>query len=318
MMTAHPRERHDAWLPDLRPWLRRHKWLLLRRASQFGVIALFLAGPLYGIWIVKGSLISSKTLGVLPLSDPYVALQSLAAGHLLASTTLIGGAIVLGVYMLVGGRAYCAFVCPMNVVTDGARWLSKRLQLPKGWTPPSETRFWLLAATLIAAAFAALPAWELINPVTVLSRGLLFGFGYAWTVVFAVFAFDLLISRRGWCGHLCPMGAFYGVLGAGALLRVAAKRREQCDDCMDCFAVCPEPQVITPALRGTRRDASVLILSGACTNCGRCIDVCEKNVFAFSWRFAAARPTGPGVLNTREVSCGAGHSHVETTEGRKP
>ncbi|WP_413891310.1 4Fe-4S binding protein [Candidatus Aalborgicola defluviihabitans] len=23
---------------------------------------------------------------------------------------------------------------------------------------------------------------------------------------------------RGWCGHLCPVGAFYGVLGRGALM----------------------------------------------------------------------------------------------------
>ncbi|TCS62470.1 quinol dehydrogenase ferredoxin subunit NapH [Varunaivibrio sulfuroxidans] len=318
MTAIRARGQYDAPPPRRRPWLRRHKWLLLRRASQFGVIALFLAGPMYGVWIVKGSLISSKTMGVLPLSDPYVALQSLAAGHLLASTTLIGAAIVLGFYMLVGGRAYCAFVCPMNIVTDAARWLSKRLQLPKGWTPPAETRFWLLGATLLAAVFAALPAWELINPVTVLSRSLLFGFGYAWTVVFAIFVFDFLISRRGWCGRLCPMGAFYGVLGAGALLRVAAKERERCDDCMDCFAVCPEPQVIAPALRGTQKDASRRILSGVCTNCGRCIDVCEKEVFAFSWRLAAVRPTGPGVFNTREGAREAGYSHVETTEGRKP
>jgi len=32
-------------------------------------------------------------------------------------------------------------------------------------------------------------------------------------------------------------------------VRVAAPNRKACDDCMDCFAVCPEPQVIRPALK---------------------------------------------------------------------
>ena len=83
-----------------------------------------------------------------------------------------------------------------------------------------------------------------------LHRGLIFGMGAAWLVVLAVFLFDLLVSRRGWCGHLCPVGAFYSLLGTRSPLRVRADRRDQCNDCMDCFAVCPEPQVIRPALKG--------------------------------------------------------------------
>ena len=37
-------------------WLGAHKWLLLRRSSQLGILALFLAGPWLGVWIVKGNL----------------------------------------------------------------------------------------------------------------------------------------------------------------------------------------------------------------------------------------------------------------------
>ena len=62
-------------------WLGAHKWLILRRISQLPSWGLFLLGPLAGIWIVKGNLNYSYTLGVLPLTDPYVALQSLVAGH---------------------------------------------------------------------------------------------------------------------------------------------------------------------------------------------------------------------------------------------
>ena len=51
-------------------WLKAHRWLLLRRISQLGILALFMLGPLAGIWLVKGNLNYSLTLGVLPLSDP--------------------------------------------------------------------------------------------------------------------------------------------------------------------------------------------------------------------------------------------------------
>ena len=47
----------------------------------------------------------------------------------------------------------------------------------------------------------------------------------------------------------------------------------------------PEPQVITPALKGAHR--SPLILSPNCTNCGRCIDICGREVFKFDTRYSA-------------------------------
>jgi ferredoxin-type protein NapH len=54
---------------------------------------------------------------------------------------------------------------------------------------------------------------------------------------------------------------------------------------MDCFAVCPEPQVIPPALKGADKGTGPVILAANCTACGRCIDVCAKDVFAFANRF---------------------------------
>ena len=265
--------------------LKANKWLLIRRASQLSVFALFLIGPWFGIWFIKGNLSASLTLDALPLTDPFVLLQSLFAGHALASTALTGVAIVLVFYVAVGGRVFCSFVCPVNIVTDAAHWLARRLGLPKGWQPVRHTRLWLLGATLVVSAVTGTVAWELFNPVSLFHRGLLFGMGWAWTVILAVFLFDLVVSRLGWCGRLCPMGAFYGLIGKVGLVRVSAKQRQACDDCMDCFAVCPEPHVIPPALKGADKGAGPVILSGDCTNCGRCIDVCALGVFAFDLRF---------------------------------
>lgn len=273
---------HDA--RALKGRLGANRWLIARRASQCGLLALFLLGPLAGLWIVKGTLASSLTLGVLPLTDPYVLLQSLAAGHRPAAAALTGAAIVLAAYLAVGGRVYCAWVCPLNAVTDAAAWLRRRLGLAGGRTPPAALRYWLLGGTLLGSGLTGSLLWEWVNPVSMLHRGLLYGMGLAWALVAGVFLFDLVVARNGWCGHVCPVGAFYGVLGRAALVRVSAARRAACNDCGDCFAACPEPQVIAPALKGAA-GATPLVLAGACTNCGRCIDVCSKNVFRLTHRY---------------------------------
>lgn len=265
-------------------WFGAHRWLVLRRVAQLSVLALFLTGPWFGVWIAKGNLASSLTLDVLPLTDPYLFVQSLAAGFMPGATALIGAAIVAGFYALFGGRLYCAWVCPVNVLTDTAAWLRRRLGLKSGRVPDANTRYWVLAGSLLAAALTSSVVWEWVNPVTVVQRSLIFGLGGSLTVVIAIFAYDLLVASRGWCGHLCPMGAFYGLLGQKSLLRITADRRGACNDCMDCFKVCPEPQVIRPALKKAGQD-SPLILDRDCTNCGRCIDVCGRNVFHFTHRF---------------------------------
>jgi len=235
---------------------------------------------------VKGTLASSRTLDVLPLTDPYVVLQSFAAGHIAGTSAVLGALIVAAFYLLVGGRVYCSWVCPVNILSDAAAWLRRKLALRGGRTPPRALRYWLLGATLVPAFATGSIAWELVNPVSMLHRGILFGFGLAWVVLGAVFLFDLLVAPHGWCGHVCPVAAFHGLLGRAALFRVSAKRRAACNDCTDCYRVCPEPHVIVPSLKG---EGSPVIGSGDCTNCGRCIDVCSKDVFQFTIRFDQRR-----------------------------
>jgi len=268
-------------------WWRANKWLLLRRASQLLVIVIFLTGPLLGegYWIAKGNLTSSLTFDILPLTDPYVLLQSFFAGHEIISQALIGAVIVTVFYLFIGGRVFCSWVCPVNIVTDTADGLRRKFKIKGGARFSRDLRYWVLAMTLIVAAVTGGIAWEFINPVSILHRSIIFGFGYAGFVILAVFLFDLLLSRQGWCGHLCPVGAFYSLLGRISFVRVSAPNRESCDDCMDCFLVCPEKQVIKPALKGADKGIGPVILDMNCTNCCRCIDVCAKDVFKFSNRF---------------------------------
>ena len=141
---------------------------------------------------------------------------------------------------------------------------------------------------LVVAAVTGSMAWETINPVSMAQRAVIFGGSFAWGIVAAVFLFDLLVAKHGWCGHVCPVGASYALIGSKPLLRVAATHSARCDDCGDCYAVCPEPQVIVMPLKGKAGHGPV-VSDRECTACGRCIDVCAPDVFRFTHRFDTRR-----------------------------
>ncbi|NIP18922.1 MAG: quinol dehydrogenase ferredoxin subunit NapH, partial [Xanthomonadales bacterium] len=63
----------------------------------------------------------------------------------------------------------------------------ERLGIPKGWQPKRTLRYWILGMTLAASATTGVIVWELVNPITLLHRALLYGLGAAWAAVLAVF-----------------------------------------------------------------------------------------------------------------------------------
>ncbi len=287
-------------------WFKANKWLILRRVSQLSILALFAVSPLLvdvldELWIAKGTLSSSVILGVVPLTDPYVLIQGMVSGDVLPEISgLVGALIVIAFYLLVGGRVYCSWVCPVNMITDAAAWLRRKLGLKEKSHISRSTRYWMLGLTLILPLAVGGIVWELINPVSLVYRGVLFGIGTAWTVLVGIFLFDLFVSNDGWCGRICPVGAFYSLLTVKSPLRVVASKREDCDDCMDCYMVCPEVQVIKPALKGHEHGLGPVILSSECTNCGRCIDVCAKDVFNFGSRFANNQVEAAGIVSSSQ------------------
>jgi len=282
-------ERDMTRTPAFAP-LRRRRWLVARRSVQLLVLGTFVLGPWTGLWLVRGTLASSVWFGVLPLTDPFVALQALLARHTLATAALVGAGLVTAAYVLAGGRFFCAWVCPINPVTDFAAWLRTTLKLPSLLGRHRLDRRLRYAVLVLALALSALlgsVAWETVNPITMLHRALVFGLAGGWGVVLAVFLLDLLVAPRLWCGHVCPVGAFYGTIGRVGLLHMSTPRRDACTQCGECFRVCPEPHVLAPALHGAAQGRGPVITSADCTRCARCLDVCDEEVFA--WQGGPAR-----------------------------
>jgi ferredoxin-type protein NapH len=119
--------------------------------------------------------------------------------------------------------------------------------------------------------------WEWVNPVSLTQRALIFGGASAWGAVAAVFLFDLLVAPRGWCGHVCPVGAAYALIGHKSLLRVSAAPAAPATTAPTATPCAPSPRS-SPAAEG-QGGVSPVITDSECTNCGRCIDVCGPSVF---------------------------------------
>ena len=269
-----------SWTGKLSVW----RYIILRRVVQVSVLLLFI-GTVHWGWslagrpLLVGNLSSSELLGVIPMADPFAVAQMLVTQHALASRVLVGAAIVLLLYAVLGGRVWCSWVCPMNMVTDLAGWLRIRLGSRDMFHLSRNIRYSVLALALLLSALTGVAAFEWVSPISMLHRELIFGLGLGWTAVLGVFLFDLLVLRHGWCGHLCPLGAFYALVGRVAPVRVRFDT-PTCTHCGECSRVCPEPQVLN-----LKQAANAgMITSGECTNCGRCITVCPEDTLHFDMR----------------------------------
>lgn len=277
------REAHPQLSLGARLWSWRY--IILRRLSQFLVLMLFFGTAHWGWHIGKdtpvltGNLSASKLLGVVPLADPFATLQIFLTGHVLQSEVVIGAAIVLGFYLLVGGRVFCAWVCPVNPVTDLAGWLRAWFNIGTQINVSRNTRYYVLALALILSALTGVAAFEWVSPIGMAHRGIIFGMGVGFLALLAIFLFDLFLLKHGWCGHLCPLGAFYGLIGRAAQVRVRFDQTT-CTSCGECARVCPEPHV----LNLKRIGQAGYVYSGECSNCGRCTPICPEGSLKFDLR----------------------------------
>jgi len=259
-----------------------NKYLILRRITQISILFLYITANIWGWKILEGNLSFSLFLQKIPLADPYAVLQMLFAGAAISMDMIIGTLIILLFYGIIGGRAYCSWVCPVNMVTDLAAYLRRKLNIDKDgkrYMISRKFRYWAFGTLLIVSFVTGVAAFEFFSPIGILTRGIVFGIGFGWAFILAIFLFDLFIVKNGWCGHMCPLGAMYSVVGSKSIIRVKHDA-EACTNCGECKKVCPEKDVLNPVIN----KKSDFITGIECTNCGRCIEVCNDNALKFSIR----------------------------------
>ena len=258
--------------------LRRNRFLISRRLLQIGLLVLFFGANWWGWKFLTGNYSSAYVLETFYLTDPHAVIQTFAAGFVMSADAIIGSIIVLIFYALIAGRSFCSWVCPVNMITDLATWMRDTFHITRKesfFTFNRKTRYWILGLGIVLSPIVGVAAFEVINPIGILYRGIIFGFGMGWTIILALFLFDLLVVEFGWCGHLCPLGAFYSGVGRFALIKVK-HNVDKCTMCMKCFGVCHEEQVLH--FIGEKSE----FIKDECSNCGRCIEVCDDKALKYS------------------------------------
>ena len=264
---------------------RMKRWILV-----IAIHSLFFLSFFIDIQTLEGTLNGSRFLGF-HMIDPFTTLEMFLSQYHLHINIIIGVTTITLVYLLVGGRSYCAWVCPYGILSEiGEKWhntlVHKKIIKNRKFDHRVRYIFWVIFLGL--SATSGYLVFETFNVVGILSRMIAYGWSVALIWVVVVLAMEVFFSRRAWCTYICPIGTTYGMIGKVSALRI--EWNDNCDHCMVCHDVCFENQVleITKAKYDKQREKEGIereYITGAdCTLCGRCIDVCHADALKFDFR----------------------------------
>jgi len=260
---------------------RSHVWRNRRWAVLIGINLCFTLSFWIDLQLFEGSLTASRVLGF-HFADPYSSLLVMLAEKHAAVNLVIGAVTVSLLWLLLGGRAYCSWVCPYHLVAEFAEKLHVKLA-GKGIVRDHPLQrgirsvFWLIFA--IMAFVTGQTLFLTLNPIGILSRAVVYGPTLALGWVLLLLAFEVLYSRRAWCRYVCPIGLTFGVIGAKAPVRVVYSL-ERCAHEGDCRKLCEVPHVLDMTIKGRAADAHMDV-GPDCTRCGLCIDACPTDSLNF-------------------------------------
>jgi ferredoxin-type protein NapH len=258
-----------------------HKWRNRRWGVLICVNLLFVCSFWLDIQILEGALTASRFVGF-HMIDLHSALQVMLAHKHIILNLVIGTLTVFLLWMLLGGRSFCSWVCPYHLVAELAEklhlWLvAKKMVNNREFHRGVRGVFWLLFATL--AFVSGYTVFETISPIGILSRALIYGPSLALGWVVLLLLFEVFYSRRAWCRYVCPVGLTYGVVGSLSPLRVVYEV-EKCLHEGDCRKVCLVPHALNVTIKG-RAGETLSSLGPDCTRCGLCLDVCPPGALRY-------------------------------------
>ena len=258
-----------------------HTWRNRRWAVLLAVNLLFVFSFWLDIQLLEGALTASRFAGF-HLIDLNSALQVMLAHKHIIVNLFIGTFTVFLLWVLLGGRSFCSWVCPYHLLAELTEAVHLKL-VEKKWVTDHEfhrgtrTVFWLLFSLM--AVITGYTVFETLSPTGILSRALIYGPGLALGWVFLLLLFEVFWSRRAWCRYICPIGLTYGAVGTLSPLQISY-HVEHCFHEGDCRKVCLVPHVLDVTIKG-RADQEQIGLGPDCTRCGLCVDTCPTGALRF-------------------------------------
>jgi ferredoxin-type protein NapH len=238
--------------------------------------------------------------------------EGLSGGWKVGYTNLIAPLLLLLIFGLIFGRAWCSWVCPLGFIQDLFIRIRKYLKigyysLPKNLKLSSVLVKWFFVIALIFVAMGiGIPhfflkeyQYDLVTPFCqICPSKQIFPFcegrfkemltvdtistlsAVMSYLAIGIFIFYLLTTsfiRRMWC-RLCPMGAILGLLNRFSFLSLR-KEGKRCTKCGVCQRSCP-----VQVAEVYEEKVKEKIASSDCTLCYRCVEMCpEKDALKASF-----------------------------------
>jgi len=252
-----------------------------RRCTALAFIFLLVAGKHWEGAFAKGSLTAVDWFGALHIVDPLAALENVIATRSFHFEVVLGSVLLILLSALVLGRAFCGWLCPLGLILDLNDWARRRVQRHRNTRlGPRALKYWVLLFVILLAAFAALPVFQMISPINYVVWLAVFACDSgAMSIVLGGLPLLLLmavdwISPRLWCRSLCPLGAFYSIIGRFGFWRIRIQPTSTSP--MLCGLCSRECSMGIKVMELFVHDDHNTVRDPECTRCGDCVDICPQ------------------------------------------
>lgn len=214
----------------------------------------------------------SLTLFGYNITDPLAGIAAMIGGRGIYLPLLLSMSLPV-LFIIIFGRAFCAWICPMNTLFEINNWVRNKVEKyifkPADIHLDRSYKYIVLVASLVLTA-AGVSLLPYLLPYALVTRQPYYyvfysTFGIGMVIILAMFLFEIFVSRRGWCRYLCPGGAFFSMLSPLRLVKVQRNAGECISGCSRCSEACK--MGLLPHEDRTGME---------CDNCGLCVTSCPS------------------------------------------
>ena len=132
------------------------------------------------------------------------------------------------------GRLYCEVACPLGIVQDLLRWISrKKVRRVCSRLPETKKQIavkWTVFALFMATGLAGF-SFMWLDPYGIFGRGATLTGG----IFFIVLALAFVGKGRFWCNWICPVGTVLQLVSRFAFFKDRFDKCEHCEECRKCI-----------------------------------------------------------------------------------